>query len=68
MFSLSHFAKNPMSLGIPTDWVIDRNSPGAGSHGEEALISNGSKVIDFYFGELSDKDVDQILSTFKFTN
>jgi hypothetical protein len=68
MYSLSHFGKNPVSLGIPTDWVIDRNSPGAGSQQKEVLIPKETKFIDLSFSGLSDQLVDQILSTFTFVN
>lgn len=68
MYNLSHFVKNSVSLGIPADWVIDRNSPGAGSQQEEVLIPKGTKVIDLGFNGLSDQQVNQILSTFNFTN
>ena len=58
------FVKNSSTLGIPGDWVIDRNAPGAVG-GEYALIPSGKIVIGFYCTGCSDGLTDQILSTFK---
>lgn len=63
----SHFKKNPSTLGIPGDWLIDRTALGAVG-GEQALIPLNNVVVDLYCIGCNDQITDKILSTFKFTH
>jgi eight-cysteine-cluster-containing protein len=62
-FSSNNFIKETSTLGIPLEWMIDRNAPGAGG-GQETLIAHGTKVIVFYCGNCNDQLTNQILSSF----
>lgn len=66
-FSYGHFVKNPDSLGLPYEWLIDRKPWGSGSVAQEVLINRGSHVIDIYCGECQAGVVENILKTLKIT-
>lgn len=66
-FLPNSFEKNHTSLGIDSEWIINRNAPGAGP-GQEVLIANKTNVVYLYCGLCTNQLFDRILSTFKFTN
>lgn len=59
-----NYKPNSDDLGIKTEWLINRQEPGAGP-GQMAYISEGDRVISLYCGDCSSNLFDQILLSFK---